>query len=65
MPRSGQDPVRSVKDYLRQGEKHQVPAEITSDLRSLLERLARGRQTEGRIEFSAGLQAVIRNFPLP
>ena len=65
MPRFGQDPVRSVKDYLRQGEKRHVPAGITSDLKSLLERLARGRRTDGRIEFSAGLQDVIRTCRLP
>ena len=65
MPKSSQDPVRSVKSFLHSADEGQAPGTIIPALREIGERLARARRTENRIRLSDGLEALFRLSEIP
>ncbi|RPH47384.1 MAG: hypothetical protein EHM91_05940 [Planctomycetota bacterium] len=54
------DPIRTVKSYLRHSERLQVPGPVARDLREIARRLDRARQIDDRLQISSRLEQLFR-----
>jgi hypothetical protein len=59
------DPIRSIKSYLRQPDRLQVPGPVARDLQEIAKRLARARQIDDRLQLSDPLERLLRVVDLP
>jgi hypothetical protein len=64
MPESD-DPIRSIKSYLRRPDRLQVPGAVARDLQEIAKRLARARQIDDRLQLSDPLAQLLRVVDLP
>ena len=55
-----EDPIRTVKSYLRHSERLQDPGTVARDLREIARRLDRARQIDDRLQISSRLEELFR-----
>ena len=60
-----EDPIRSIKSYLRRADGLQVPGAVVRDLQEIARRLARARQIDDRLQVSGPLEQLLRMADLP
>jgi hypothetical protein len=59
------DPIRSIKSYLRRPDRLQVPDTVARNLQEIAKRLARARRIDERLQLSGPLEQLLRTVGLP